>query len=154
MKRNSPALTTCVLTFIVCAVICLPQARVPLTPQQQELAAYIKNNYTKREVMIPMRDGIKLFTSIYEPKDTSQKYPILLSRTCYSVAPYGPDKFKTSIGPNELFPREGYVFVYQDVRGRHMSEGEFEDVRPYIPGKSGRQTDETTDTYDTVDWLL
>src|SRR5262249_12438265 len=81
-------------------------------------------------------------------------YPVLLNRTPYSVAPYGPDNFRTSIGPNEHFPREQYIFVYQDVRGRYMSEGQFEDVRPYIPNKSGKQTDETTDTYDTVDWLI
>jgi hypothetical protein len=126
----------------------------PLTPQQQELADYIIGNYTKREVMIPMRDGLKLFTAIYEPKDTKEKYPLMLIRTCYSVGPYGADKFRTSLGPDELFPREGYVFVYQDVRGRYMSEGEFEDVRPYVANKKGKQTDETSDTYDTVDWLV
>jgi putative CocE/NonD family hydrolase len=125
-----------------------------LTPQQLELANYIKNNYTKREVLIPMRDGVRLFTSIYEPKDASQKYPIMLDRTPYTVAPYGADKYKTSLGPDELFAHEGYIFVYQDVRGRWMSEGEFEDVRPYIPNKKGKQIDETSDTYDTVDWLI
>jgi putative CocE/NonD family hydrolase len=101
-----------------------------------------------------MRDGVKLFTQIYEPKDTKQKYPIMFDRTCYSVAPYGLDKFRNSLGPDELFAREGYVFIYQDVRGRYMSEGEYEDVRPYIPNKKGNQIDETTDTYDTVDWLI
>jgi putative CocE/NonD family hydrolase len=141
-----------VLLFVAAPVASVAQRQ--LTPEQQELADYIKNNYTKREVAIPMRDGVKLFTSIYEPKDTSQKYPILLNRTPYTVAPYGADKFKNSLGPNELFPREGYIFVYQDVRGRWMSEGEFEDVRPYIPNKSGKQIDETSDTYDTVDWLV
>jgi putative CocE/NonD family hydrolase len=130
------------------------QQRQSPTPQQQGLADYIRSNYTKREVLIPMRDGVRLFTSIYEPKDASQKYPILLSRTPYTVAPYGPNEFKTSLGPDELFAREGYVFVYQDVRGRWMSEGQYEDVRPYIPNKTGRQIDETSDTYDTVDWLV
>lgn len=129
-------------------------AQGQLTPQQQELADYIKNNYNKREVMIEMRDGVKLFTSIYEPKDTSQKYPIMFDRTPYTVSPYGADKYKILLGPNELFAREGYIFVYQDVRGRFMSEGEYEDVRPYIPNKTGKQIDETTDTYDTVDWLV
>src|SRR5438552_5388359 len=125
-----------------------------MSQQQRELADYIKSHYTKREVMIPMRDGAKLFTSIYEPKDHDQKYPIMFDRTPYTVAPYGADKFKPSLGPDELFPREGYIFVYQDVRGRWMSEGEYEDVRPYIPHKSGKQIDETSDTYDTVDWLV
>src|SRR6266850_4608565 len=125
-----------------------------MTQKERELADYIKGHYTKREVYIPMRDGVKLFTAIYEPKDTKHKYPIMFDRTCYSIAPYGPDKFKTLLGPDELFAREGYIFVYQDVRGRYMSEGEYEDVRPYIPNKTGKQIDETSDTYDTVDWLV
>jgi len=122
--------------------------------QQRELADYIKNNYTKSEVLIPMRDGVKLFVCIYEPKDKSTKYPIMFDRTPYSVGPYGPDKYRTSLGPDELFAREGYIFVYGDVRGRYMSQGVYEDVRPYIPNKTGNQIDETTDTYDTVDWLV
>jgi len=125
-----------------------------MTQKERELADYIKSHYTKREVYIPMRDGVKLFTAIYEPKDTKHKYPIMFDRTCYSIAPYGPEKFKTVLGPDELFAREGYIFVYQDVRGRYMSEGEYEDVRPYIPNKTGKQIDETSDTYDTVDWLV
>jgi putative CocE/NonD family hydrolase len=125
-----------------------------LTPQQRELADYIKKNYTKSEVMIPMRDGVKLFVCIYEPKDKKQKYPIMFDRTPYSVGPYGPDNYKTSLGPDELFAREGYIFVYGDVRGRYLSQGEYEDVRPYVPNKKGNQIDETTDTYDTVDWLI
>jgi hypothetical protein len=125
-----------------------------MSAQQRELADYVKSHYSKREVMIPMRDGVKLFTSIYEPKDTKEKYPFMFDRTCYSVAPYGLDKFRTSLGPDDLFAREGYIFVYQDVRGRYMSEGEYEDVRPYIPNKKGNQIDETSDTYDTVDWLV
>lgn len=153
MKANRfLVLIAVVMLFVMSAVVLFAQGK--LTPQQQELADYIKNNYTKREVMIPMRDGVKLFTSIYEPKDGSQKYPILLSRTPYTVAPYGSDKYKTSLGPNEFFAHEGYIFVYQDVRGRWMSEGEFEDVRPYIANKRGKQIDETSDTYDTVDWLI
>ena len=125
-----------------------------LTPQQRELADYIKSHYTKSEVMIPMRDGVKLFVCIYEPKDKKQKYPIMFDRTPYSVGPYGPDNYKTSLGPDELFARAGYIFVYGDVRGRYLSEGVYEDVRPYIPNKKGNQIDETTDTYDTVDWLI
>jgi putative CocE/NonD family hydrolase len=153
MKPNRLFSLAAVVLFIVLSPVA-SLAQTQLTPQQQELADYIKNNYTKREVMIPVRDGVKLFTSIYEPKDTSQKYPILLDRTPYTVSPYGADKYKTLIGPNELFAREGYIFVYQDVRGRFMSEGEYEDVRPYIPNKTAKQIDETTDTYDTVDWLI
>jgi len=122
--------------------------------QKDDLAAYIQQNYTKREVMIPMRDGVRLFTSIYEPKDKSQKYPIMFDRTPYTVAPYGADKYKTLLGPNELFAREGYIFVYQDVRGRWMSEGEFVDVRPETAKPVTKEIDESTDTYDTIDWLI
>src|SRR5829696_6228487 len=124
------------------------------TPEQQEYAAYIKDNYTKREVMIPMRDGVKLFTSIYEPKDNSQKYPILLNRTPYTVEPYGADNFLWALGPSVLYAREGYIFVYQDVRGRWMSEGEYMDVRPDIANTKPSEIDESTDAYDTVDWLV
>jgi putative CocE/NonD family hydrolase len=124
------------------------------TAAPNELAEYIKANYTKREVSIPVRDGVKLFTAIYEPKDKSQKYPILMSRTPYTVSPYGADKFKTALGPDALFAKEGYIFVYQDVRGRWMSEGKFEDVRPDIENKTTKDIDESTDTYDTIDWLI
>jgi len=127
--------------------------------EQRELAEYIRDKYTKREVYITARDGVKLFTSIYEPKNKSQKYPILLNRTPYTVGPYGKDKdgkylFKCSLGPYMLFAREGYIFVYQDVRGRWMSEGQFEDVRPDIANNTPQQIDESTDTYDTIDWLV
>jgi putative CocE/NonD family hydrolase len=135
------------------AVVSILLAFIPSAAGAQT-EAEIKAGYTKIEQMIPMRDGIKLFTSIYIPKDTSQKYPFMFDRTPYSVAPYGADKYRTSLGPDDLFLKEGYIFVYQDVRGRWMSEGDFEDVRPYIPHKTGTQIDETTDTYDTVDWLI
>ena len=139
------------LLVALCQVLLFAQAA---QPQPTELATYIKENYTKREVMIPMRDGVKLFTSIYEPKDKSQKYPMMFDRTPYTVAPYGADKFKTSLGPDELFPKEGYIFVYQDVRGRWASEGEFVDVRPEIAKPGTKEIDESTDTYDSIDWLV
>ncbi len=142
-----------VVLMLSVAVIVLPLAVFAQFPTAQELTDYIKANYTKREVQIPVRDGVKLFTAIYEPKDRSQKYPVLLNRTCYSVAPYGAD-FRVLLGPNELFAREGYIFVYQDVRGRWMSEGQFEDVRPDIDNKTPQDIDESTDTYDTIEWLL
>jgi len=118
-------------------------------------SAYVRENYTKIERMIPMRDGIKLFTAIYIPKNTSQKYPFMISRTPYTVAPYGEDKYKLMLGPTSLFLREGFIFVYQDVRGRWMSEGQFVDVRPHIAQKKNKQDiDESSDTYDTIDWLI
>jgi uncharacterized protein len=125
---------------------------VPALPQGLE---YVKANYTKHEWYIPMRDGVRLFTSIYTPKDLSTSYPILLNRTPYSVAPYGADAYRENIGPSPLFAKEGYIIVYQDVRGRWMSEGEFEHVRPHRSLKSGsKDIDESTDTYDTIGWLL
>ncbi|HEX8456342.1 MAG TPA: CocE/NonD family hydrolase [Pyrinomonadaceae bacterium] len=154
MKKNQLARLLVAFALVGAAHIAAFAQAPQLTPQQQQLADYIKNSYTKREVSIPMRDGARLFTSIYEPKDRTQKYPILLNRTPYTVAPYGADAYKTSLGPDELFAREGYIFVYQDVRGRWKSEGEFEDVRPYVQNKQGKQIDETTDTYDTVEWLV
>ena len=97
---------------------------------------YVKSHYTKYEYKIPMRDGVKLFTSVYVPKDTKQRYPIMLSRTPYSVQPYGVDAYKSDLGPSPLFGTEGYIVVYQDVRGRWMSEGEFVNMRPHKPQKT------------------
>ncbi|MBK8146726.1 MAG: CocE/NonD family hydrolase [Acidobacteria bacterium] len=143
------------ITFFLFVVLATAGAAFAQQPQPQtELAKFITDNYTKREVLIPVRDGVKLFTAIYEPKDRSKTYPILLNRTPYTVGPYGPDKFKTSLGPDALFAKEGYIFVYQDVRGRWMSEGEFEDVRPDIDNTDNSKIDESTDTYDTIDWLI
>ncbi len=114
---------------------------------------YIKANYDKIEEYIPMRDGTKLFTSIYVPKDQSQQYPILLNRTPYTVAPYGKDKYKSSLGNFPKMATEKYIFVYQDVRGKWMSEGVFENIRPTRSPQNKAKIDESTDTYDTIDWL-
>jgi hypothetical protein len=114
----------------------------------------VEQRYTKQEVMIPMRDGVKLFTSIYIPKDASKPRPILLQRTPYSVGPYGPDKFRRGVGPSQLFLDQGYIVAYQDVRGRYMSEGTFDECRPIRPARGAKDIDETTDTWDTVDWLV
>lgn len=113
-----------------------------------------KDNYTKKEVMITMRDGIKLHTTIYTPKDTSRTYPILMMRTPYSCKPYGENEFKTKIGPNKYLMEEGNIMVYQDVRGRWNSEGVYDNMRPYIPNKTGKQFDEASDTFDTIEWLV
>ncbi len=115
---------------------------------------YIRQHYEKAEYQIPMRDGKKLFTVVYSPKDKSKKYPILMNRTPYSVGPYG-EGYKTSLGPSPILLREGYIFVYQDVRGTYMSEGEFVNMTPHLAKKKGKKdVDESTDTYDTVDWLV
>ncbi len=120
-------------------------------------STYVKQFYDKTEVQIPMRDGIKLFTAIYTPKDKSKTYPMLMQRTCYSVEPYGLTKFEKSLGPSKYLMHDGYIFVYQDVRGRWMSEGVFDNMTPNIPGndrKNKTATDESSDTWDTIDWLI
>ena len=112
-------------------------------------------HYTKYEYSIPMRDGVKLFTAVYSPKDTSTTYPILIMRTPYGIKPYGVDAYPQSLGPAGKFARDGFIFVNQDVRGRYMSEGKFVNVRPYIPNKRGpKDVDESSDAFDTIDWLL
>jgi putative CocE/NonD family hydrolase len=116
--------------------------------------AEVKARYTKYEYRIPMRDGIRLFTAVYVPKDQSKSYPILMSRTPYSVRPYGADQYRDNLGPSALFGKAGYIFVFQDVRGRWMSEGVFDNMRPHRPGKGPKDIDESTDTYDTIAFLL
>lgn len=124
-------------------------------------AGWVKENYTKTELDITMRDGVKLHTIIYEPMDKTVKHPVLMERTCYSIAPYGEDQFKSLVN-YAPYVDAGYIFVFQDVRGKNMSEGDFDDIRPFIEGKKLNkkaaknvgQTDEASDTYDTVEWLV
>jgi hypothetical protein len=121
----------------------------------QQVDTYVQDHYTKLEVDIEMRDGVTLHTTIYSPKDTSKEYPILMQRTPYSSRPYGEGNFRTQIGPNVHLMKEGNIIVYQDVRGRWLSEGHYENMRAYIPNKtSNDQVDESSDTYDTIDWLV
>jgi putative CocE/NonD family hydrolase len=104
-----------------------------------------------------MRDGVKLFTAVYVPKDASQAktYPFLIERTPYSVAPYGTDNYPKGLGPAPSFVRDGFIFVDQDVRGRYQSEGDWLEMTPHKDVKKGpKDVDESTDTYDTIDWLL
>src|SRR5579883_417095 len=116
---------------------------------------YVKAHYTKYEYRIPMRDGVHLFTSVYVPKDTSQSYPFMIDRTPYSVAPYGEDQYKKNLGPSEEFEKAGYIFVYQDVRGRYLSEGKFVEMHPHIDDKKSPQdVDDSSDMYDTLEFLL
>lgn len=136
------------------AVAPLAPLVVPKPLAGAELKEYVRSHYTKYEYRIPMRDGPRLFTAIYVPKDDSQTYPMMLIRTPYSVAPYGADRYPDSLRPGALFAQSGYIFVYQDVRGRWMSEGEFVNVRPHNPAKRGKEIDESTDTSDTIEWLL
>ncbi len=118
----------------------------------------VKEHYTKHEYEIPMRDGVKLFTAVYTPKDKSKTYPMIMVKTPYAIRPYGVDNFPDQLGPmggDNRFAKDGYIFVYQDVRGRWMSEGTFRNMTPHNPDKQGpNDTDESSDMYDTVEFLL
>jgi putative CocE/NonD family hydrolase len=138
--------------FLILSAGLAPRAWAQAKPPEE---FNIREHYTKYEYRIPMRDGVHLFTSVYVPKDTSVAYPLLVDRTPYSVAPYGEDQYRPTLGPSDAFERAGYIFVYQDVRGRYMSEGKFVEMRPHIDEKrSNKDVDDSSDMYDTVDWLL
>lgn len=130
---------------------------IEINPDNENGYSYhqILSTYEKTEVRIEMRDGIKLFTSVYMPLDNTRTYPIMFLRTPYSVRPYGEHLYKQRLGPSLYFTEDKFIFVYQDVRGKYLSEGDFVDVRPFIPNKmTPEQKDESTDTYDTIDWLV
>ncbi len=114
----------------------------------------LNQQYTKIERMIPMRDGVSLFTAIYIPKDASEKVPFLISRTPYSSAPYGENNFARRLGPSKYFTNEKFIYVSQDVRGRYKSEGNFEEATPHVSEQAKIKTNESTDTYDTIEWLI
>jgi putative CocE/NonD family hydrolase len=120
----------------------------------QSGSEYVRENFTKYEYRIAMRDGALLFTSVYVPKTCSEPQPILLKRTPYSVSPYGADRYPRSLGPSEHLMKKGFIFAVQDVRGRVMSEGNWIEVRPHDPDKGPTDTDESTDTWDTIEWLV
>ncbi len=137
-------------TWVAAIVVAAPVAAQPID------STWIKANYRKVEARIPMRDGVKLFTSIYIPRDTvGKQYPMLMTRTPYSAQPYG-DGIRATLGPssNPRFAREGFVFIVQDVRGRYLSEGNFTSMTPHLPNKKPGDVDESTDTFDTITWLL
>jgi uncharacterized protein len=139
------------LAFVYASVSLLTAQGRPDAPPKFDVSAH----YTKYEYHIPMRDGVKLFTAAYLPKDASQPYPFLMTRTPYGVTPYGEDQYRTLLGPSEEFEKAGYIFVYQDVRGRTMSEGTWQEMTPHIDHpKSNADVDESTDAYDTVEWLI
>jgi len=148
------------IIFILSAIVFISCGRMGVSTSSNNTNTGIidsyspKDFYDKREVTITMRDGIKLHTTIYSPKDTSKEYPIIMSRTPYSTRPYGSNDYKTLISPNRKMMKEGNIVVYQDVRGRWNSEGVYDNMRPYIPNKKEGETDEASDTYDTIEWLI
>ncbi|HMD01315.1 MAG TPA: CocE/NonD family hydrolase, partial [Ferruginibacter sp.] len=119
-------------------------------------STWLRQNYFKMERMVPMRDGTKLFTSMYVPNDSSEKHPILFYRTPYSCAPYGEDKFSQRLYDSYWinYLKEGYIIAFEDVRGKYMSEGQFVDIRPFNPNKKGTEFDEASDTYDAIEWMI
>ncbi|HMP78899.1 MAG TPA: CocE/NonD family hydrolase [Pirellulaceae bacterium] len=134
------------------ALFCVAMASACWLAPQVSGQDQLHDAYEKREYTIAMRDGVKLYTAVYIPKDRSQSYPMLMFRTPYSCRPYGEDQFPGRIGPSAIMEQEGYIFVRQDVRGRWMSEGTYDNMRPHVPGEL--PIDESSDTYDTIQWLL
>jgi hypothetical protein len=150
LQHHRAAVLLSVVLFALTAV-----APVASAQETDQLASFIRLHYVKQEHLVPMCDGVKLFTSVYVPRDATVKYPLLIKRTPYSVAPYGPDKYAATLGPSEHFVKAGYIFVNQDVRGRFQSEGEFVQVTPHVPKKQKpADVDESSDTFDTIEWLL
>jgi putative CocE/NonD family hydrolase len=139
---------------VVAGCVLWAQAPAPSTGVE-----YVKAHYTKYEYRIPMRDGVKLFASVYVPQLGAFKdagpYPFLMTRTPYSCAPYGEDKYSERVGPSEELMESGYIFVCEDARGRNASEGAFQEMNPHIDDKkSAKDVDESSDMYDTVEYLL
>lgn len=145
MRIVAAALIYCALLASFCATPIYAEDRKPTVAEL----------YTKYEYRIPMRDGVRLFTVVYVPKDTSEKHPFILTRTPYACEPYGVDRYPDLIGPSKHFWQAKYICVKQDVRGQWMSEGEFVNMRPHITEKRGpRDIDESSDAYDTIEWLI
>jgi len=150
MQFKTFKLLFAIVYLLGCSTVALAADKKP-----DERGDYIRANYVKYEYQIPMRDGAKLFTSVYMPADDSKEYPMMMQRTPYRVAPYGSDKYKTRLGPDEIFEKEGFIFVFQDVRGKFMSEGDYVNMRPQDAYKRGKKAvDDATDTYDSIDWLV
>jgi putative CocE/NonD family hydrolase len=145
MNKKSIALAAFLSASIAAVALPSPAAA------QEESPLSLPDQYTKHEYRIAMRDGVELFTALYVPKDSSRLWPFMLKRTPYSCGPYGP-RFPNQIGPSRVMEREGYIFACQDVRGRYMSEGSYDNMRPHVPGDA--EIDESSDTYDTIEWLL
>lgn len=144
-------LATCLLALPVASSLGLFETVAQATSRG------VAATYRKTEHAVPMRDGVRLHTAVYAPRDCPRGgYPIMLQRTPYGVAPYGADRYRTSLGPSPLFQQDKFVFVYQDVRGRFLSEGLWEEVRPYRPpeGRAADDTNEATDAHDTIEWLV
>ena len=148
-----PLIRRAAFALVFVTLLAVPAAAQSPDPQGKPVD--VKALYTKYEYRIPMRDGKRLFTAVYVPKDPAQRWPFLVTRTPYNVGPYGEDQYKERLGPSDEFEKAGYIFVYQDVRGRYQSEGDFVEMRPHLDVKRGPQdVDDSSDMYDTVEFLL
>lgn len=124
----------------------------PALPEDR--LGYFERHYRKSEYQVPMRDGVRLFTQVYSPIDESELHPLILFRTPYGITPYG-ETFTNMTFPSLYFLKENYILVFQDVRGMFMSEGRYKYFCPYKKDKlSTADVDESSDAYDTVEWLL
>ncbi len=149
-------LTTTMISLGGCASLTTMRSTAsPGALPDEFTAENIGQYYVKREFRIPMRDGVRLHTKVLIPKDRSKEHPILLRRTPYSCAPYGPGEFSRGIGRYDRYLRDNYILAFQDVRGTYMSEGEFVNMRPHNPARqSPNDFDESTDAHDTIEWLI
>lgn len=149
MRRMSAFYPTCLI-----GLICFAARAAAAAETGDTNAAWLAEHYTKYEHRIPMRDGVRLFTRVYVPKDDSQPWPIVLTRTPYALKPYGSDNYNDPVGSFRTLAKDKFILVSQDVRGRYGSEGTYMHVRPFGPRKTGKETDENSDTFDTIDWLV
>ncbi|MEZ6093963.1 MAG: CocE/NonD family hydrolase [Pirellulaceae bacterium] len=146
MRRKLSIGTVYCWFILLCLSQCLESVGV---------AQHSNRAYTKTEHRLAMRDGVTLYTAVYSPADKSEQYPILLTRTPYGCNPYGEEQLETLMYNRDLV-EAGYIFVFQDLRGRAMSDGdpEFENLKPAYSLADSSRIDEVTDTYDTIEWLL
>jgi putative CocE/NonD family hydrolase len=150
MQASRKVVLDVVLALFLAATRALPADDKPADTN----AVWFAENYTKYEHLIPMRDGVRLFTRVYVPKDDSQAWPIILTRTPYALKPYGADNYTDPAGSFRTLATNMFILVTQDVRGRYGSEGEYVHVRPFNPNKGPKDADESSDAYDTIDWLV
>jgi uncharacterized protein len=160
--RSLPARLPLLTLLVAFACSALPPAPVHAADDAKPAPRDLRATYTKYEYRIPMRDGTKLFTVVYVPKDASKTYPFLINRTPYGAGVqaegelhYGEDWYPKQIGPSKEFEDAGYIFVKQDVRGRYMSEGKWQEMTPHVnPRRAAGEGQESQDMYDTMEWLL
>jgi putative CocE/NonD family hydrolase len=141
--------------LILCLLILAPLGAMGQEAQEAKAQDYVLKNYVKHAFMIPMRDGVRLYTAVYMPVDSTVHHPVIMTRTPYSCWPYAAKEFSSALWTSEKwYALNHYIIVFQDVRGRNQSEGEFLHIRPYLLNKGKKDIDEASDTYDTADWLI